>query len=49
MPEDEPGAFSLHIDWIYRSTVLRRHSKTVQSHIYNLYDLYIFADKICLI
>jgi len=49
MPENEPGTISLYIDWIYRSAVPCGRSKTVQSHIYNLYDLYIFADKIYLI
>jgi hypothetical protein len=45
LPEDDPNAFSLFIDWIYRSKIPARYSK---KHKATLYNLYIFAEKVCL-
>jgi hypothetical protein len=46
MLEDSPGAFSLYVDWIYRSTL---PTGNTEEHLHNLYDLYIFAEKLCLV
>jgi hypothetical protein len=46
MLEDSPGAFSLYVDWIYRSTL---PTGNTEEHLHNLYDLYIFAEKLCLL
>jgi hypothetical protein len=46
MLEDSPGAFSLYVDWIYRSTL---PTANTEEHLHNLYDLYIFAEKLCLV
>jgi hypothetical protein len=45
LPEDNPGAFSLFVDWLYRSSLPAGHP---QSYLVNLYHLWIFATKICL-
>jgi hypothetical protein len=45
MPEDSPGAFSLFVDWLYRSAIPMTNT---EAHLHNLYDLYIFAEKLCL-
>ncbi len=45
MPEDSPGAFSLYIDWLYRSHIPLGHT---DEYVYNLYYLYLFAEKLCL-
>ena len=46
MLEDSPGAFSLYVNWIYRSTL---PTSNTEEHLHNLYDLYIFAEKLCLV
>ncbi|KAH8770276.1 hypothetical protein BGZ57DRAFT_954618 [Hyaloscypha finlandica] len=46
MLEDSPGAFSLYVNWIYRSTL---PTGNTEEHLHNLYDLYIFAEKLCLV
>ena len=45
LPEDDPNAFALFIDWIYRSKIPERKKKEDQATLYNLY---IFAEKLCL-
>jgi hypothetical protein len=45
MPEDEPGAFALFVQYIYRSKIPAGNTET---HLHNLYDFYQFADKLCL-
>jgi hypothetical protein len=45
LPEDNPGAFSFFVDWLYRSSLPAGHP----SYLANLYHLWIFATKICLI
>jgi hypothetical protein len=45
LPEEHPGAFLLFIDWLYRSKI--SHVNTVR-HWLTLFDLYIFAAKLCL-
>jgi hypothetical protein len=45
LPEDDPNAFALFIDWIYRSKVPAMHNREDQVTLYNLY---IFAEKLCL-
>jgi hypothetical protein len=45
LPEDNPGAFSFFVDWLYRSSLPAGHP---QSYLVNLYHLWIFATKICL-
>jgi hypothetical protein len=44
LPEDNPGAFSFFVDWLYRSSFPAGHP----SYVANLYHLWIFATKICL-
>lgn len=46
LPEDDPGAFSLYVEWLYRGSI--RQGNTEQ-HLHDLYDLYLLAEKICLI
>lgn len=46
LPEDEAGAFSLYVDWVYRGTVRKGNT---EMHLHDLYDLYIFAEKLCLV
>jgi BTB/POZ domain len=45
MPDDDPGAVSLYIDWLYRSSI---PIVTTEIHLHKLYELYFFADKLCL-
>lgn len=45
LQDETPGAFALFVDYLYRSEVPKGHSQT---YIDNLYDLYIFAERICL-
>jgi hypothetical protein len=45
LPEEHPGAFSLSVNWLYRSRAT--HVNTVR-HWINLFNLYIFAEKLCL-
>jgi hypothetical protein len=45
MPEDEPGVFSLFVDYIYRSKI---PTGNTEAHLNNLYDFYYLADKLCL-
>lgn len=44
--EDSPDAFTLFVNWLYRSTIEPENS---QSYLHKLADLYIFLDKICLL
>lgn len=46
LAEDSPEAFALFVNWLYRYKV---ESGNSQSHLLNLGDLYILADKICLV
>jgi hypothetical protein len=46
MPDDNPGAFSLYIDWLYRSTI---PIVNTEAHLRNIYELYFLADKLCLV
>jgi hypothetical protein len=46
MLEDSPGAFSLYVNWIYRTTL---PTGNTEEHLHNLYDLYILAEKLCLV
>jgi hypothetical protein len=45
LPEDDPNAFALFIDWIYRSKIPKGKKQEDQATLYNLY---IFAEKLCL-
>jgi BTB/POZ domain len=45
MPDDEPQAFTLFVDYIYRSKIAIGNT---ENHLNNLYDFYYFADKLCL-
>jgi hypothetical protein len=45
MPEDEPGAFALSVDYIYRSKI---PTGNTENHLNNLYDFYYLAEKLCL-
>jgi hypothetical protein len=45
MADDKPGAFSLFVDWLYRSTIRPGHS---ESYLHDLYDLYILAEFLVL-
>jgi hypothetical protein len=45
LPEESPGVFSLFIDWLYRSRIAHTNSGR---HWVNLFNLYIFAEKLCL-
>ena len=45
LPEDNPGAFSFFVDWLYRSPLPAGHT---QPYLANLYHLWTFATKICL-
>jgi hypothetical protein len=45
MPEDKPGAFSLFVDWLYRSKI---PTGSTESYIVDVHHLWIFATKICL-
>jgi hypothetical protein len=45
MPEDSAAAFSLFIEWLYHGTI---PNGCTQSYVDSLYDLYIFAEKICM-
>jgi hypothetical protein len=46
MPEDSSGAFSLFVDWLYRSSIPMSNT---EAHLNNLYELYFLANKLCLI
>lgn len=46
MPDDSPGSMPLFIDWLYRGVV---PVGDTEAHLYNLYDLYFMADKLCLV
>jgi hypothetical protein len=46
MPEDNPGAFSLYVTWLYRSSIPMANT---EAHLENLYELYFLADKLCLV
>lgn len=45
LPEDTPGVISIFIHWLYTSVV---PISNTESHLYDLYDLYNFAGKLCL-
>jgi len=45
LPEDHPVGFALYVQWIYRAAIPDGHS---QSYVQGLYNLWIFADKLCL-
>lgn len=44
LPDDNPGTIGIFIHWLYRNTIALGES---MSYTYELYDLYIFAEKIC--
>ncbi|KAL2072721.1 hypothetical protein VTL71DRAFT_12064 [Oculimacula yallundae] len=44
LPEDKPETISLLVDWIYRRTIPEGYTA---AHVHTLFDLYVFADKIC--
>ncbi|KAL2072720.1 hypothetical protein VTL71DRAFT_12063 [Oculimacula yallundae] len=44
LPEDNPAAFDLYVEWVYRKQIPAGHS---ESYLHNLYDLYIMAEKFC--
>ncbi|KAH9215345.1 hypothetical protein DL95DRAFT_461184 [Leptodontidium sp. 2 PMI_412] len=46
MVEDRPETASLFVSWIYRRTAPAGNTKT---HLHKLFNLYLFADKICLV
>lgn len=46
MPEDNPEAFSLFVNWLYRSTIPMSNT---EAHLHNLYELYFLANRLCLI
>lgn len=46
LPEDSAGAFALFVDWMYRGKVPKGRG---QSYVDDLFDLYIFAEKLCLV
>jgi hypothetical protein len=51
LPDDDPNAFALFIDWIYRSkipTMKPEDQATAYRVAITLYNLYIFAGKLCL-
>ncbi|KAE9381266.1 hypothetical protein N431DRAFT_278758, partial [Stipitochalara longipes BDJ] len=43
MPDDSAEAFSLFVDWLYRSKI---PAGNTEKHLHNLYDLYILAEKL---
>ena len=45
IPDDSPGAIGLFIHWLYKSNIAPGHSL---SYVYDLYDLYILTNKLCL-
>ncbi len=45
LPDDNPEAFTLFVDWLYRHKIPSGNS---ESYIHTLYDLYIMANKMCL-
>ncbi|KAL5321097.1 hypothetical protein ACEPPN_011908 [Leptodophora sp. 'Broadleaf-Isolate-01'] len=46
MAEDRPETVSLFVSWTYRRTAPAGNTET---HLHKLFNLYIFADKICLV
>lgn len=44
LPDDNPIAFSIFVTWLYRRVI---PTGSTTSHLHNLADVYIFADKIC--
>ncbi|KAE9381260.1 hypothetical protein N431DRAFT_322954, partial [Stipitochalara longipes BDJ] len=46
MSDDSPEAFSLYVDWLYRSSI---PIVNTEAHLRSLYELYLLADKLCLI
>ena len=51
LPEDCPNAFAIFVDWVYRAalSVLKTAKKEhVVAHVRTLYELYIFAEKLCM-
>ncbi|KAH6671064.1 hypothetical protein B0J14DRAFT_564749 [Halenospora varia] len=47
LPEEDPDAFSLFVDWIYRSNVPTSNDNA-RLHLRNLLGLYVLADKMSL-
>lgn len=45
LPDDSPGAFSIFIDWLYRSIVPPGHT---EEYFNNLFKLHVLASKLCL-
>ncbi|PVH85701.1 hypothetical protein DL98DRAFT_377704, partial [Cadophora sp. DSE1049] len=45
LAEDNPGAVSLFVDWIYQGVV---PAGNTEEYLQNLYDLYLLSDKLCL-
>jgi hypothetical protein len=45
LQDEHPGAFSLFVNWLYRSRI--SHVSTAR-HWVDLFNLYIFAEKLCL-
>jgi hypothetical protein len=46
MPEDSPTTFSIFVEWLYQGAIPNGHS---ESYVDGLYELYLFAEKICMI
>ena len=44
LPDDSPGAINIFVHWLYRNNIALGGCL---SYTYDLYDLYIFAEKIC--
>ena len=44
LPDDNPAAFDLYVEWVYRKRIPSGHT---ESYLHSLYDLYIMADKFC--
>ncbi|KAK0100220.1 hypothetical protein ONS95_008185 [Cadophora gregata] len=44
LPDDNPAAFDLYVEWAYRKRIPNGHTET---YLYSLFDLYIMADKFC--
>ena len=47
LPEENSNAFALFVNWVYRSTVPVKNTSGAEDNV-ALYNLYIFAEKICL-
>jgi hypothetical protein len=47
LPEDSPAAFSLFFEWLNKCTI-EGDSSEAPRYLITLFDLYIFAEKICM-